>query len=368
MSESNEELAKILLSHREATAKRQRDFYARNKERILQEKKEDRAKLSLLKNEEKAQQHQAEKKKGALNYDNVIDLLKEIVPNPKTYLNYCNLLKVLYRIMGGDNLKKILKNAKEVIKVVDIAKGVSDEEYSIATKRGIMAVILICIDKLSIPISESAMKEYVDYHGRLKMKSYIRVQNKQTEGHEDEEIVPPIATYLKQIESKYGVISKENILANIYTHVITCRDDLQLKIVSTDRGLPVDINYLIIPRDKRASMSICLNKYKTEGKYKQVKISVSKATGDMIREYINKKGIEYEEYLFGDKSLSNFISKMNKAISRDYGGVNFMRHMIISNVLDKMGVNDIEERQKFAKKCMHDPVITQATYKRRIVK
>lgn len=366
MFESNDELAKKLLSQREATSKRQRAFYARNKERILQEKKDDRAKLSLLKNEEKEKKHQAEKKKGALNYDTVIDLLKDLIPNKNTYIKNCNAIKALYRITGGDDLKKILKKPKDVINVVDNAKGVSVEDYSIATKRGIISAILVCIDKLKIPIKELVMKEYVDYHVRLKMQTQIQAQNKQTEGHADEETVPPIDEYLKQIESKYGVVSKENILANIYTHVITCRDDLQLKIVSSNRGLPVDINYLIIPRDKRASMSIVLNKYKTEGKYKQVKIIVNKSTGDLIREYINKKGIEYDEYLFGDKSLSVFISKMNKTISADYGGVNFMRHMVISNALDKMGVADIEERQKFAKKCQHDPVITQATYKRRI--
>jgi hypothetical protein len=286
----------------------------------------------------------------------------------KTYSGYCSSIKALFRITGGDDLKKILKKPKDVIKAVEEAKGLKNEDYSNATRRAIMAAVLVCITKLNIPIHEDAIKEYSEYHVRLKMNAYAQVQNKQTEGHAEEETVPAVATYLKQIETKYGMISKENIIANIYTHVITCRDDLQLKIVPTDRGLPMDTNYLIIPRDKRALMSVVLNKYKMENKYKQVKLSVNKSTGDMIREYITKKGIEYEDYIFGDKPLTSFISKMNKAIDTGYGGVNWMPHMVISNALDKLGIDDVEERQTLAKKCMHDAVITQATYKRRIVK
>jgi hypothetical protein len=368
MSESIEELAQKLISQREGAARRARVFYEKNKAKISEKSKEDRVKLAVLKKEEKEQAHQARKIKGVLNYDAVIDLLRDLIPNPKTYLNNCNSIKALFRITGGDDLKKMLKKPKDIIKIVEEAKGVNDEEYSIATKRGIMAAVLLSIDKLSIPISEAAVKEYNDYYVRLKMKVYIQVQNKQTKGHADEETVPAIATYLKQVESKYGVVSKENIIANIYTHVITCRDDLQLKIVPSDRGLPVDTNYLIIPRDKRALMAVVLNKYKTDKKYNKVKMTVDKTTGDMLREYIGKKGIEYEEYIFGDKSLTSFISKMNKAIDTSYGGILWMRHMVISNALDKLGIDDVEERQNLAKKCMHDAVITQATYKRRIVK
>jgi hypothetical protein len=84
---------------------------------------------------------------------------------------------------------------------------------------------------------------------------------------------------------------------------------------------------------------------------------------DMLKGWIQSRGLVENDYVFGDKKLSPFISATNKQLGYD-GGVNLYRHISVSETLSK--APSVEERVKLADKMKHSP-FTQLKYLRKLV-
>jgi len=103
---------------------------------------------------------------------------------------------------------------------------------------------------------------------------------------------------------------------------------------------------------------LIINQYKTSAKYGQIKVKLSLPLSNLIRKYIEKEGLLNGDYLFGDKNLTSFVSKMNKQIGVK-GSISYFRQMSVSDLLSK--TPSAEERQALSAKMAHSR-LTQIKY------
>ena len=118
------------------------------------------------------------------------------------------------------------------------------------------------------------------------------------------------------------------------------------------------LNYIVIPKTRE--LTLIVNEYKTSNKYGQIKIKLSLQLSNLIRKYIQKEGLLNGDYLFGDKYLTSFVSKMNKQIDIK-GSISYFRQMSVSDLLSQ--APSAEERQKLSSLMKHSP-ISQLKYLR----
>ena len=87
----------------------------------------------------------------------------------------------------------------------------------------------------------------------------------------------PFTDYKQKVLDKFGENSKEYLIVSMYDEV-TCRDDLNLKIIQSNTDVIKDENnYLILPVDSRVNASNVLNNYKT-GKNTEVSRRIFRIT------------------------------------------------------------------------------------------
>ena len=119
-----------------------------------------------------------------------------------------------------------------------------------------------------------------------------------------------------------------------------------------------DFNYIVIP--KKENLTLIVNQYKTSDKYGQIKVKLSLPLSKIIRKYVEREKLNYDEFLFGDKPLSSFVSEMNKKIGI-IGGISLFRQMSVSDLLKTKPT--AQQRQKLADTMKHAP-LTQLKYLR----
>ena len=74
----------------------------------------------------------------------------------------------------------------------------------------------------------------------------------------------------------------------------------------------------------------------------------------ILRTYFEREKLAYDGYLFGDKPLSSFVSKMNKKIGI-IGGISLFRPMSVSDLLKTKPT--AQARQKLAETMRHSPIV-----------
>ena len=107
-------------------------------------------------------------------------------------------------------------------------------------------------------------------------------------------------------------------------------------------------------------MTLIINEYKTSKKYGQIKVKLSLPLSNLIRKYIQKEALLDGDYLFGDKNLTSFVSKMNKEIGIK-GSISYFRQMSVSDLLRTSPT--AKEGQALSAKMAHAP-LTQIKYLR----
>jgi hypothetical protein len=86
----------------------------------------------------------------------------------------------------------------------------------------------------------------------------------------------------------------------------------------------------------------------------------------LIRNFITKNKLKYDDTLFGKSKLTGVVGLMFKKIGIDSGAINYIRTSKLSTELDKEKINDVALRLKFSKLAGHSPV-TQLRYLRTVV-
>lgn len=263
---------------------------------------------------------------------------------------YLKSLKRINNILQYDNYANGLSNIDGTINII---KGAS--EFSVNTIKLIYQTLLKVIDLLDLKIDK---KPYIEQFDLLKIKSTDENKTKQ-----ETMVLPTFDKYIKDVQQKFGIESKMYLLAMLYDNM-TLRDDYgDLIIVDDIKKITPDVdkNYIFVPTDKKGLCILRINSYKTDKKYGIIHKTLSSPVSLLIKQFIKNNNLNYGDALFG-KNVGNYISNKNKEINPNYEGVSWLRHIKVSDLLNKNNVSP-EERLALAREMMHSPNV-QANYER----
>lgn len=385
MSNAEQLLAKI----REQTRLRQKAFYLRNKEKVNEKRRdvykagrqalkgvlpekpleqipvvEETFEIELppktfeieLPPKKKRTNKKVSTNVPVITYDDAITKLTQlrsenIIKTDGTFKKYKDDLKRFVTITGCDDISQCLQKHSLIIKEINNGKMKNGQPYSNNTIKSVYQSILFIIDTLNIKVDKKPYEQ--EYNIRI-----LKSNDDNAEKKENEEVFP-FKTYMEKVKDKFGDDSKMYLIASMYDE-LTVRDNFQLKLVSNVKDIPNDIgvgqgvpaiNYLLVP--KSGNIKIVINSYKTEAKYGIINHTFKKNVSTMIRKYITNNSIKIDDYLFGDKPLTQFVSSNNPKIGIQ-GGINLFRQMKIADEI-KLAKTP-EERLALADKMRHSPV------------
>ncbi len=263
---------------------------------------------------------------------------------------YLNTLIRINKILQYDNYMD-LENSDMTIKNINETKF----NISVNTIKLIYQAILKVIDLLDLKVDK---KPYIEQFELLKIKSTDenKVKQETTE-------FPSFDKYLKEVLTRFGIDSKMYLLAMLYDN-ITIRDDFNNLIIVNDiKKITADSdkNYLFVPENKKELCVLRINSYKTDKKYGIIHKTLSMPVTLLIKRYMTNNNINYGDVLFA-KDVGHYISLKNKDINPEYGGISWLRHVKVSDLLNKKGVTP-EERLALATEMLHSPNV-QANYER----
>ena len=306
--------------------------------------------------------------------DDIIKLLTEHEHNrEKTRTKHVGEMRALFRIIGcSDDFVKCLSNFDKVKHDIDNAKQIHDstKEYGIDKKKDVLATLLFVIDKLKVPFPNELRVKYKKIHAVYLEQSRRKTQERKKGGKDGINTVRPfLHEILPEIKEKYGVESKEYLVALLYK--IGCMRDDYGGIIIINRDLPngddTDNNYLYVPRGK-GNCKLVIQKYKTDNAYRVMSFAMNAEESKIVRNYITRHKIALNTMLFpsNGNGLSSFVSNMLKDIGITNGsGVNYLRHSIISEQMFNKNYTDAE-LVELAYSCAHS-VQSHLDYVRPIV-
>ena len=348
----------ILTKIRDQSKARSQRYYEANKEKIAARRKAARqeCKDCLEANNQVVVPTKKEKVQAETLKD-VVDYLK----SENIQSIYINNTKQLADILDITNFQTAFKPFRNVIYKIETAtlKNDSSKLYSINSKKSLYQTILKLKDLLDIPMSKPSFEAYKDKFEEYKIES-----SEQSKQKAETEEVADFNQYLDDVKTEYGEISRPYIIASLYK-LSGFRDDLQLKIIEKETKQTEKentINYIIIPLSNKVNCTIILNKYKTSKKYERDDIIIPQPLSKLIRKYMKNEDLDYNEYLFGNRSLVKDIKNFNKNIGYDIT-INTLRKMKVSG----SDVKTSKEKVQLAKD-MHHAAKTTGIYKRNVKK
>lgn len=288
------------------------------------------------------------KKRPVYNFSDVLFVVEnDIHLKDTTRQIYVKSLRRINKLLQYDNYMDLDKT-DDTIKIINDAT-----QFSVNTIKLIYQTILKVIDLMELDIDK---KNYIKQFELFKIKSIDENKVKQ-------ETMPTISfdKYLKMVQSQFGIDSKMYLLALFYDF-ITLRDDFSNLIIVdkvSDITADVDKNYIFVP-----SKGLCIlriNSYKTDKKYGVIHKNLSVPISDMVRRYIKNNTMNNGDFLFG-RNVGNYISVNNKLLNPEFEGINFLRHIKVSDLLNKSDVTP-EEKLSLSMEMKHSPIV-QSNYKR----
>jgi hypothetical protein len=350
---------------------RQARYYEKNKIKIAEERKikrnyikkilsknkpepeipQNRVNLNLKKSTPITQDI-AEKICMELNFNNSETPLKDSTRN-----KYRKNIRQFYKLFDGTDLRKIIDKPKLIREIIDSGNFQSNTKVDIIT-----GLIKVITHKGVFPNMKNKTYEdinaiYEDYNAISKQNNKIKITSKT-------DAVDRIENIVKLIYDKFGKNSKENIILSLFIEAPK-RDDFHLKIVENKNQIIDKTNYIIVPKNKSKNIQLYIQTHKTSGKYDAQYENITKALSAEIRQYIDDKKLNYNDYLF-NKKIQPDIKRMFLAVNKPkLNGVNQLRHLVISNTLNQPNIT-LEEANRLAQTMKHS-VKTQASYRRLII-
>jgi hypothetical protein len=373
------------LHYLELARNRQKKYYDAHKDAVKQKKKNDRTELKELRAKfagfgvnapapvcnECAQDPVpvvapvvAPKKAGKPKFDeaSVIQALQDSTEfnSENTRKGYISSIRQIFRLTKCTTLQKCLAGYDKIKKLVETGVQVNGKPYSLNATKSLFQSIVYVVDHLKVPIPDATREKY-----RVLQQIYVGNSKKQTENNKTNpaHAVMLYSTYLEKIRVEFGDKSKQFLIASMYNEV-TVRDDFQLTLIATEREMTSDTqNYLVVPRIVKNNCTVIIQSYKTSSKYGILKQKVSTVLSKMLRDWITVNKLSHGDLLFQNKTLSDYVSTMNKSVGAN-SGINYLRHAKISEVMSRQVMSD-EDRVKFSRRMAHSPM-TSLSYVRSI--
>jgi len=281
-------------------------------------------------------------KQNPISIEDIKAKLIEVIPNKNSAMTWFYAVQRIMKQFEETDFVKLI-NSKDLIEKLN------STDFKANTRQTNYTAILKVIHTLDVKLSSAIKKKIVNAFQSSKIKAHEYAA-------EPKEDVITFDEYMKRLEDKFGKESKEFLIASIYKEV-PVRDDLQLKIVnSVKEATDQKINYLVLTQSPKGR--IIINHFKTENKHEPADVILTTSLTNKIKKFVNAKN--FKEYLFTDKSLTSFVSKMNKTIGLK-GSISLFRHMIVEDFLKT--ARTPEERVEMAEKMKHSPA-TQLNYLR----
>ena len=356
--DAENKLNKILIQNRI----RQQNYYKKHKLEINEKRRQiyanGKKKLNPQQEEEEGYEQDDEPlekevyqtnftKSKSISYEEIVNALNTLEINTGSRDKYKQDIKRLMVLTQCEDFIKCLKDYKKIIDIINNSTKQNGDAYSVNTKKALYQMIIYLIDKLNFPISAKIKQKYIQQFEIFKINS-----NDETVQKQETAQIPSFSDYLQNIKNEYGLESKIYVLSKLYEEV-TLRDDFMLIIKPTIKDADDDdFNYIVIP--KKENLTLIVNQYKTSDKYGQIKVKLSLPLSKIIRKYVEREKLNYDEFLFGDKPLSSFVSKMNKKIGI-IGGISLFRQMSVSDLLKTKPT--AQQRQKLADTMKHSPIV-----------
>lgn len=284
---------------------------------------------------------------------NMINNLETETPGNKKFRinNFKTIINILKPIDYNDLLFKLTRQPNKVIKSIKNFEYKPRHTYSVNTQISLFKAILFFLDKFNINIKPDKKTKYEDaiQIGDIVSSQELQVKNNSVS-------IPSFEEYLQKCVEHFGDKSREYLIAKIY-HEVSCRNDLNLVLLSDAVRLNREKNYIIVNEFPKAT--IIINDYKTVDRYGKFNQELSEDLTKLIKEYILTHRIENGDIFFNMNNISMVVSRMNKTLGYEgHGAINLFRKMIASDAKDL----PLKEQLKVSKKLKHSLKIHNSNY------
>ena len=250
-------------------------------------------------------------------------------------------IKTSFKLTGCKFFEECVRRFDNIKKKIQEATMPNGNSYSDNSKAGYFYSIRWVYTHMNLTIPEDIKKKYNDIISIYHEKSLVQTHKNKISA---EKSVLPESEYVNKIDREFGKESKEWLVTQLYLQV-PCRDNLSLTVVPTVASSKKDLtkNYVVVPRGN-GSCKVILNVYKTSSKYGDLTYDLDGNVSQLIREWIVKHEIATGAPLWKDKTLSSFVSKMNKKVGIQ-GSINYLRHLAISNQnIEAMSIEELHSK------------------------
>lgn len=277
-----------------------------------------------------------------------------------TMTSHRSNVKRYFQITGCQQLDTCLLDSKKILSMIDTALiPKKNELYSTNTKKGYIHSLLLVLEHTNL-LTKEQLKPYRQYASAVTAQSETeKIERLKS----DENAVILFSEYLKRVLTEFGKNSKENVYMSMFSEA-PCRDDYQLKIVeSIDETKDESMNFLVLPKGKKALASVVLNHYKTsKNKDDAVVTLLTKQTSALVASYLKDQKLTYGGWVFGNKMHTKFVVATSLKIGIKNGGISYLRSSVVSERSPNMSPI---ERAELAQKMGHSSA-TALTYIHRV--
>lgn len=288
-----------------------------------------------------------------IQISNMINNLENESPGNKKFRinNFKTIINILKPIDYNDLLFKLTRQPNKVIKSIKNFEYKPRHTYSVNTQISLFKAILFFLDKFNINIKPDKKTKYEDaiQIGDVVSAQELTVKNNSVS-------IPSFEEYLQKCVEHFGNKSREYLIAKIY-HEVSCRNDLNLVLLSDAVRLNREKNYIIVNEFPKAT--IIINDYKTVDRYGKFNQELSEDLTKLIKEYILTHRIQNGDIFFNMNNISMLVSRMNKTLGYEgFGAINLFRKMIASDAKDL----SLKEQLKVSKKLKHSLKVHKNNY------
>ena len=249
------------------------------------------------------------------------------------------LIKVL-NVFNRKKLIRMLKQPEKVKELIENYEYATNKKYSINTIRLFFQSVLVFIDLLDLPVDKEFYKKWFEIYKTRAQTELAELKLTKS--------VPDMDNYIQKVEEVFGTESIQYLVVKMFQEV-PFRNNFKLVIVQSINDTH-DKTQNFINMNENGTATITLNKFKTDSHYEPVIGTTSIETTNLIRDYMNRKNLSIGDKLF-DRNMSQFMSRLNKKIGIEKGGIQNLRRSIVSTLAQNNGTD--EEHYILAKKMAH---------------
>ena len=265
---------------------------------------------------QQAQQQQQQQPSQAtdkpMNLQQIEDRFREIYKDNATSNSFTGnrtQARNIYRALDNPIDKPLnLSNYKTVVNKIENLKQNNGKEYSQNALKATFQTLTFIADKknkFNYDISDEALNAFREKFAVMKITSK---NDKQQKDKTNDNSVLLYSDFKKLVFEKYNPNDKFYLYTLLYGEAPSRDDYKQLTIVKRiDETQDKTINYIVIPESKNITGNVIVNVHKTSVGHGAIKNDLSVQTVNAVKSYMNFHEINYNDFLFGKASMSQFV-------------------------------------------------------------